>query len=98
MGFTDKASVDLDFVAPLLYGKVRFDLPLTGLYVSADGNWIGAGGANLYDLWARAGYTFAFGLGIEAGLRKTELELDDIDDLDAEVTLDGQYIAVTFHF
>lgn len=92
------ASETLDFTAPLLYGKAQFDLPLTGLYVGVEGNWIGVGGAQLYDLWGKVGYTFAFGLGLEAGMRKMALELDDVEDLDADVTLDGTYLAATFHF
>lgn len=92
------ASEDLDFAIPLLYAKAQFDLPLTGLYAGVEGNWIGAGGTQLYDLWGKAGYTFAFGLGVEAGLRKMALELDDVEDLDADVTLDGTYVAATFHF
>lgn len=96
--FTETAQVDLDFTVPMLYGKAQFDLPLTGLYVGVEGNWIGAGGAQLYDLWGKVGYTFAFGLGLEAGLRKLALELDDVDDLDADLTLDGTYLAATFHF
>lgn len=92
------ANEALDFAAPLLYGKAQFDLPLTGLYVGVEGNWIGAGGAQLYDLWGKVGYTFAFGLGLEAGMRKMALELDDVEDIDADVTLDGTYFAATFHF
>ena len=96
--FNETAEEKLDFTAPLLYGMARFDLPITGLYVQADGNWIGAGGAQLFDVWGKVGYTFAFGLGLEAGLRKLALELDDVDDLDADITLDGTYFAATFHF
>ncbi len=92
------AQEDLDFVAPMLYGMARFDLPLTGLYVQASGNWIGVSGVQLYDIWGKVGYTFAFGLGLEAGVRQLALELDDVDDLDADITLDGTYIAATFHF
>ena len=95
---SETASEDLDFVAPLLYGSAQFELPITGLYVGVQGNWIGAGGAQLYDLWGKVGYTFAFGLGLEAGMSKLALELDDVEDLDADVTLDGSYIAATFHF
>ena len=97
-GFLISAREDLDFTVPLLYGKAQFDLPLTGLYAGVEGNWIGAGGTQLYDIWGKVGYTFAFGLGLEAGMRKLALELDDVDDLDADVTLDGTYIAATFHF
>ncbi|RLU01485.1 TIGR04219 family outer membrane beta-barrel protein [Ketobacter sp.] len=96
--FVISAKEDLDFAVPLLYGKAQFDLPLTGLYAGVEGNWIGAGGTQLYDLWGKVGYTFAFGLGLEAGMRKMAIELDDVEDLDADVTLEGTYLAATFHF
>lgn len=92
------ATADLDFTVPLLFGKAQFDLPLTGLYAGVEGNWIGVGGAQIFDVWAKLGYTFAFGLGLEAGMRRIDAELDDVDDIDADVTLDGTYIAATFHF
>jgi len=95
---SETASEELDFVVPLIYGSAQFDLPLTGLYVGVQGNWIGVGGAQLYDLWGKVGYTFSFGLGLEAGMRKLALELDDVEDLDADVSLDGTYLAATFHF
>lgn len=97
-GNTVTATQPLDFVAPMLYGMAQFDLPFTGLYVQASGNWVGFGGAQLMDLWAKLGYEFSFGLGVEAGFRKLTAELDDVDDTDADITLDGTYLAATFHF
>jgi len=94
----NSATQDLNFTMPMLYGKAQFDLPLTGLYAGLEGNWIGVGGANVTDVWAKLGYTFAFGLGLEAGLRNFALELDDVEDIDADATLKGTYIALTFHF
>lgn len=93
-----RAEEKIDITVPLLYGKARFDLPVTGLYVEAEGNWLGLGDTQLYDLWAKVGYVFKFGLGIEAGMRNLGLELDDVEDLDADVELSGTYIAATFHF
>ena len=97
-GNSATATQPLDFVVPMVYGMARFDLPITGLYVQASGNWVGFGGAQLFDVWGKLGYKFAFGLGLEAGLRKLSAELDDVEDTDADVTLDGTYIAATFHF
>lgn len=97
-GTTVTASIDLDFTAPLLYAKAQIDLPLTGLYVGADVNWIGYNGSRFHDVWARVGYRFGFGLGVEAGYRQLKLDVDDIDDLEANVTVDGNYIAATLHF
>ena len=97
-GLDIRANEDLDFTAPLLYGKARLDLPLTGLYVGMEANWLGVGDAQLYDVWANIGYVFGFGLGLEAGLRNLGMELDDVEDLDADIDLEGTYIAATFHF
>jgi hypothetical protein len=71
---------------------------LSGLYVAGDINWAGYDGTNFYDLWAKVGYVFRFGLGLEAGYRKMQLDADDIDDLEADVTIDGNYVAVVFSF
>lgn len=97
-GNSATASLDLDFTAPLLYAKAQIDLPLTGLYVGGDVNWIGYSGSQFHDVWARVGYVFAFGLGLEVGYRQMKLDVDDIDDLEANVTIDGNYVAATFHF
>lgn len=95
---TDYAQEDLDFAAPLLYGKVKVDLPLTGLYVSAEGNAISVGGVEFIDLLAKVGYRFGFGLGVEVGLREIDFTLDDVEDLEADLSLSGTYAAATFHF
>jgi len=95
---TVTASIDMEFTVPLVYAKAQIDLPLTGLYVGTDINWIGYGGSSFHDVWARIGYVFGFGLGIEAGYRQLKLDVDDIDDLEANVTVDGNYLAATFHF
>ncbi len=92
------AQEELDEFVPLLYGKARFDLPLTGLYVEATADWINVGGVNITDFWGKLGYTFAFGLGLELGIREIAIELDDIEDLDASIDLSGTYMAATFHF
>lgn len=98
-GFSNyKASLDLNFTAPLLYAKAQIDLPLSGLYVGGDLNWIGYSGSQFHDIWARVGYVFKFGLGLELGYRQMKLKLDDVESLDADVTVDGNYLAATFHF
>ncbi|OUS29302.1 hypothetical protein A9Q99_09335 [Gammaproteobacteria bacterium 45_16_T64] len=94
---TDSAQEDLDFVAPLLYGKAQIDLPLTGLYVAAAGNWIGSGGNAFLDSIAKIGYESTIGLGVEAGYRNIVIQVDE-DDLEADLAFSGVYAAATFHF
>lgn len=94
---TDSAQEDLDFTAPLLYGKAQIDLPLTGLYVAASGNWIGSGGNAFLDSMAKVGYESSIGLGVEAGYRNISIKVDE-DDLEADLAFSGVYAAATFHF
>ena len=94
---TGNAQEDIDFTIPLLYGKARFDLPLTGLYVSASGNWIGAGSNSFLDSIVTVGYESTIGLGLEAGYRNISLSIDD-DDFEADLAFSGIFAAATFHF
>lgn len=92
------AEEDIDYTIPLLYGKVQFDLPFSGLSASVEGNYIGYSGNKFMDAIAKIGYESSLGLGVEAGLRTISLELDDQDDFSASLDLSGPYIAATFHF
>lgn len=92
------ASVDLDFTVPLFYASAQVDLPLKGLYIGGDINTAAYSGNQFYDVWARIGYVLDFGLGLEAGYRRAQLDADDIDDLEADVTIEGRYLALVFRF
>lgn len=97
-GIGEVAQVDIDATLPMLYFAAQFDLPLTGLSAGVGGNGIGYSGNTLLDLNAYVQYEFAFGLGLRGGYRTFALELDDVDDIDSDLTLDGLYGAVVFHF
>lgn len=97
-GTTETASEDLDFPMPLLYAKAQFDLPLTGLYVAAEGNFIGYGGNSFLDATGKIGYETSLGFGVEAGLRSITLEIDDEDDVEADMEFSGMYLAAHYHF
>jgi hypothetical protein len=48
---------------------------------------------------AKIGYESSVGLGIEAGYRAVQIELDAFDDVDvAELDVSGPYAAINFHF
>ncbi len=91
------ANFESDGVLPLLYVSARFDLPLTGLYVGADINGLGINDNSLIDYRVNLGYESTIGLGIEAGFRSFELDYDDDDDK-ANLTIDGAYAGVFYHF
>ena len=90
-------SLDLDYVIPMLYAEARFDLPLTGLSLGISGNGVTYDDDTLYDVKVTVGYTFAFGLGIEAGYRAFDLDYEDDLDL-ADVTIDGAFAGAYWDF
>lgn len=99
-GFDDEqtAKEAVDFPVPLIYGKAQFDLPLTGLYASVDANWIGYGGNVFFDAVGKVGYETAIGFGVEAGLRSITLEIDDEEDVEADMDFSGLFLAAHYHF
>ncbi len=92
----ESAREDLDVPIPMLYGKVRFDLPLTGLSVDAVANGIGYSGNKLIDATLRVAYESGLGLGVEAGYRSLQLDIDE--DVEADIDLSGVFVGINFHF
>lgn len=88
---------DLDDPIPMLYARVAVNLPLTGLSASVTGQGIGFEGDVIYDANARINYESFFGLGIEAGYRVLDFDVDDADIL-ADFTIDGAYVGLSYHF
>lgn len=93
---TDSAREDLDAPIPMLYGKARFDLPLTGLSVDAEANGVGYGGNTLLDASVRLAYESSIGLGVEAGYRSMVLDIDE--DIEGDIDLSGFFAGINFHF
>jgi outer membrane protein len=97
----DTATQELDGVLPMLYLKGRADLPFSGFYVSAHTNALTYDGHSLTDISAAVGYQtdgWVMDLGLELGIRTFTFELDDLDDLDADIDLSGTYAVLTIHF
>ncbi len=93
----NRASLDIDEVIPMVYLALKFDLPLTGLYVGADGNGIKYDDDTILDLKAMIGWESSFGLGIEAGYRYFDIQYEDNQE-EADVTIEGPYAGLFFHF
>jgi outer membrane protein len=91
-------SVDLDEAIPMLYAKAQFDLPFTGFSAGLEGNAVNYSGNSLTDYSAKIHYMFdsALDIGIEAGYRQMSLDIDE--DVTADITLEGPYVALLFHF
>lgn len=99
---SDSERIELDETIPLLYLNAQFELPLTGLYIAAGGNFVSYDGHSLRDYSLGLGYQtdgLVLDFGIEAGIRKFTVELDNLDDeLNANIELDGMYFTAFLHF
>ncbi len=91
--------IDIDMTMPMLYGKIQFDLPFTGLSAGAEANYASYKDDSLNDYTAKLSYVFEtfIDLGVDVGYRKMTLKVSD-DDLEADMTLKGPYMALIAHF
>jgi len=95
---TQNESTDFQVPIPMVYAKVRFDVPTTDLSFQAEGNYISYDGNTFYDAEVGARYTLALGLGFEAGYKTMKLEIDDIDDLSMNADFSGAYGKLVWDF
>jgi len=98
---TRTENVDLNVVTPMLYGNARFDLPFTGWSVGVAGNYVNYDSNRLQDYSANIGYNsdgLLMDIGVEVGYRRLSLDLDDLDDLEADIDLDGIYGSLFLRF
>lgn len=97
-----QGSARLNDWLPMLYGKARVDLPLTGLYAGVQGNGLAYSGNRLLDYSAFVGYDFDIpgpvDVGVELGYRRLELKLADIGDFESDLRLSGPFANLTVHF
>ena len=92
------ANEDFDDTIPLLYAAAKFDLPLTGLYLGGDIKGVNYDGDSIIDYKINIGYETSLGFGLEAGIRSLELDVSNGRTENADVTIDGSYASIYYHF
>ncbi|MFT7555278.1 MAG: outer membrane protein [Planctomycetota bacterium] len=95
---TTASRVKIDETLPLFYLSARFDLPFTGFYVGTDVSSFSINDSSADDVTIMLGYESDRGLGIEGGIRTFSLELDDADNLDANIEYEGAFVSGYYHF
>ena len=92
-------TVDFTTWVPLLYGKARFNLPVTDLSFQIEANAISYWDITTYDYELSARYTLLMGLGLEAGYKGFHLDSDElVDGFKADIDFSGPYAAVIWDF
>lgn len=83
-------------VVPMGYLAARFDLPLTGVSVGAEGNGIAYGGNSIYDVNAYGQYQVSL-LQLRAGYRQQSINYDDKDNT-LDIKLGGPFVSAGLTF
>lgn len=94
------STTDIDFIVPMLFGEVRFDIPL-GFFVGGRAQAIAYSSNKVLDIEVEAGYMFDFTVmefGAALGYRTSSLKADDLEGLYSDATLDGYYGSLKVHF
>lgn len=99
----DSNALDIDAPVPLLYGKAAVDLPFSPFpaSVGAQINYLSISGVTVADqrfYVAAAAPLAVIDVGAEVGYRNFGVELDDVGDLNADLTASGWYASATLHF
>lgn len=97
-------SADDDFsgIVPMLYGAAQIGLPFTGLSVYGEANFLAFDDHTFYDAQAGIAYelidNIAIDVNIFVGYRQVVLDIEDVDDLYADVDFKGAYAGAEIHF
>lgn len=92
------SNVNLDDYVPAGYFKASFELPLTGAFVGAEGSLLSVGDNSISDYKAFVGWESEFGLGAEFGYHRFSVDWEDFDNSNGDLTFDGYYVSVNYHF
>lgn len=96
---TDTAPVSkttVDAVIPMGYVAARFDLPLTGVSVGGEGNFIGYSGDSIRDFNVFGQYAVSM-LQLRAGYRQMAIDYEDSDNR-LDLKIDGPFISAGVSF
>lgn len=96
-----RTKAELNGAVPLGYVKAQFDLPFSGWYVGGNMNYINFRGDSFRDVEARIGYMFGgvgLDFGVELGYRDMQLTVDEVDDFETDLGVDGATLTGILHF
>lgn len=95
-----------DILIPLLYGRLRFEIPFIDVGIEGDARYITYKNSSVLDYSIKADYTlvglFPFDIGIEAGYRFENFDIDGGDvsgwDTNIDVDVDGFFAGAVIRF
>ncbi len=96
------SSNSFDVVVPTLYSRAVLGLPLTNWWLVAEGSALALDDNSITDVQAALAYTvidtLAVDMTLHLGYRSLNVELDDVDELYADIDFEGVYLGFDLDF
>ncbi|OUS26405.1 hypothetical protein A9Q98_10830 [Thalassotalea sp. 42_200_T64] len=93
---------NLDEIVPMLYASAQVGLPLTGLSLFAEGNFLSLDDHTFADYQAGIAYALidnmVIDVNLSVGYRAVTVDIDDLDGITADLDFDGAFAGVEVHF
>jgi outer membrane protein len=97
-----QSSGEFSGVIPMVYSKVQVGLPFTGLAAYAEGSYLSFDDHELSDYQVAVTYSFiesiAVDMTVQLGYRNVTVDIEDIDDVYADMEFDGVFAGLELHF
>ena len=97
-----EGAADFSGVIPMVYSKVQLGLPFTGFAAYAEGSYLSFDDNKVSDYQVAVAYSFiesiAVDMTFQAGYRKVTLDVEDLDDVYADMEFDGVFAGIELHF
>lgn len=89
-------------VVPMVYSRVQVGLPFTGLAAYAEGSYLSFDDHTLSDYQIALTYSFieslAVDMTLQLGYRNVQVDIEDLDDVYADMEYDGAFAGLEIHF
>ena len=97
-GYSDNKLIAI----PLLYARIRVEIPSTNIGLESDIKYISYSSNNFYDIRIKVDYTFdistAIKPAIELGYRAQKLDIEAVSDINANLKFEGLYAGLMLRF
>lgn len=97
-----QGSADFSGIVPMAYSKIQVGLPFTGLSAYAEGSYLSFDDHELSDYQVAVAYSFiesiAIDMTVQLGYRDVTVDIEDLDDVYADMEFDGVFAGLELHF
>ncbi len=97
-----ESSRDFSGIVPMVYSRVQVGLPFTGLAAYAEGSYLSIDDHQLSDFQVAVTYavidSLAVDMTVQLGYRRVEVDIEDLDDIYANLEYDGAFAGLEIHF